>query len=127
VAETGRLSLNQLLQRSKIDWHGVRLNQPDWSEHSHAIALTLQSLHARVLFHGMFNAYWEPLTFELPPVPGDSRERWRRCIDTSLASPDDISLLAQAPVVAQTTYVVQPRSVVLLVLPLQSAAPRDSK
>ena len=23
---------------------------------------------ARFLFHGMFNAYWEPLTFELPPV-----------------------------------------------------------
>jgi glycogen operon protein len=122
VAETGKLSLNQLLQRAKIDWHGVRLNQPDWSEHSHAIALTLQSLHARVQFHGMFNAYWEPLTFELPPVPGDGRERWRRCIDTSLPSPDDISPLVQAPSVAQATYVVQPRTVVLLVLPLQAAA-----
>jgi glycogen operon protein len=127
VSEKGKLSLNQLLQRAKIDWHGVRLNQPDWSEHSHALALTLQSLHARVLFHGMFNAYWEPLTFELPPVPADSRERWRRCIDTSLASPDDIYPLAQAPILAQTTYVVQPRTVVLLVLALPLAAPGASQ
>jgi glycogen operon protein len=122
VAEKGKLSLNQLLHRAKIEWHGVALNRPDWSEHSHSLAFTLQSLHARFLLHGMLNAYWEPLSFELPPSAGESRQHWRRCVDTALASPDDFSPWDKAPLVEQTTYLVQPRSVVVLVLPLQAGA-----
>jgi glycogen operon protein len=68
----------------------------------------------------MLNAYWEPLAFELPPVPGEGRALWRRCVDTALQSPDDFRTLAQAPFVEQGTYPVQPRSVVVLILPLQS-------
>ena len=30
--ETSALSLNQLLRRAEIDWHGVRLGRPDWSD-----------------------------------------------------------------------------------------------
>jgi glycogen operon protein len=119
VANVDRLSLNQLLARATIEWHGVALHRPDWGEHSHSLAFTLRSLQARYLLHGMLNAYWEPLTFELPPVPGDSRERWRRCLDTALASPDDISRWEQADPVTQPAYAVQPRSVVFLVLGLQ--------
>ena len=66
----------------------------------------------------MLNAYWEPLTFELPAVPADSQQTWRRCIDTALPSPDDIRLWEAAPAVEQPTYVVQARSVVLLALAL---------
>ncbi|HVO22209.1 MAG TPA: glycogen debranching protein GlgX [Candidatus Margulisiibacteriota bacterium] len=121
VAEEGTLSLNQLLQRAKVDWQGVALNRPDWSEHSHSLALTLRSLGGRFLIHGMFNAYWEPLTFELPPVPAEAQQPWRRCMDTALASPDDIYPWNVAPVVTQATYTVQPRSVVLLALPLRTA------
>ena len=69
VTERGRLSLNQLLQRSKIDWHGVRLNDPDWSEQSHILAFTLRSLQARFLLHGMFNAHWEPSDVRTAPRP----------------------------------------------------------
>lgn len=90
VAEEGNPSLNQLLQRAEIKWHGVALNRPDWSEYSHALAFTLRSLRARFLLHAMLNAYWEPLTFELPPISTESRQCWRRCVDTALASPDDI-------------------------------------
>ena len=122
VAAEGKPSLNQLLQRAKIEWHGVALNRPDWSERSHSLALTLRSLRARFLLHGMLNAYWEPLTFEIPPVPAVSRQHWRRCIDTALASPDDIYPWEQAPLVAQATYVAQPRSLVLLALALQGDA-----
>ena len=121
VAEEGKLSLNQLLQRARIQWHGVALNHPDWSEHSHTLAYTLRSLRARFLIHGMLNAYWKPLTFELPPVPPESQQPWRRCIDTALASPDDFHGWEKAPSVTQTTYVVQPRSLVFLVLPLHAA------
>ena len=68
VVEGAGLSLNQLLRRARIDWHGVRLGRPDWSDHSHSLAFTMESLRARFLLHGIFNAYWEPLTFELPAV-----------------------------------------------------------
>jgi glycogen operon protein len=127
TAEEGNLSLNQVLQRAKIEWHGVVLNRPDWSEHSHSLAFTLRTLRASFLLHGMLNAYWKPLTFELPPIPTESRQRWRRCIDTALESPDDIYPWSEAPLVAQTTYVVQPRSVVLLALALQGSRRRHSK
>ncbi|HEX7778560.1 MAG TPA: glycogen debranching protein GlgX [Vicinamibacterales bacterium] len=108
------LSLKQLLDRAAIRWHGIRLDQPDWGEHSHSLAFTLRSLHARFLLHGMFNAYWEPLTFELPTA-GKDGQQWRRCIDTALASPDDIQLWDTAPNVSGATYTVQSRSVVFLV------------
>jgi glycogen operon protein len=127
VAEEGKLCLNQLLQRTNIEWHGVALNRADWSEQSHVLAFTLRTLRARFLLHGIFNAFWEPLKFELPPVPAESREGWRRCIDTSLASPDDIYPWDQAPPVDGNTYIVQPRSTVLLALALQAAPEKISK
>ncbi len=117
LAEMAALSLNQLLRRARIEWHGVALQRPDWSVHSHSLALTLQSLHARFLLHGMLNAYWERLTFELPPVPPE--QAWRRWIDTALDSPDDICPWECAPAVTQATYDVQPRSVVFLIRALK--------
>jgi glycogen operon protein len=121
VAVGTGLTLNQLLRRARIQWHGVALDRPDWGEQSHSLAFTIQSLRGRFLLHGMLNAYWEPLTFELPPPPEGGREPWRRCMDTALASPEDIHLWDQAPTVVDATYVVQPRSVAVLALALQGA------
>jgi glycogen operon protein len=121
VVTTGiKRSLNQLLQQARIEWHGLAPHSPDWSEHSHSLAFTVHSLRARFLLHGMLNAYWEPLTFELPSVPDESQQRWRRCVDTALVSPEDFYPWEKAPSLAETTYLVQPRSVVFLVLPLQA-------
>jgi isoamylase len=113
LVDGSKLSLNQLLQRARIHWSGVVLQRPDVSEHSRSLAVTLESLGGRFLLHGMFNAYWEPLVFELPPPPV-AGQHWRRCIDTALPSPNDIWLWDQAPVVAAPAYRVEPRSVVLL-------------
>jgi glycogen operon protein len=77
VVEGVRLSLNQLLRRAGITWHGVMLRRPDWSDNSHSLAFTLQSLRGRFLLHGMLNAYWEELTFELPPVAPELQQAWR--------------------------------------------------
>jgi glycogen operon protein len=118
VVEGSAISLDELLTRAGIEWHGVRLNQPDWGDRSHSLAFTLRTLHSRFLLHAMLNAYWEPLTFELPPVPGEGDERWRRWIDTALASPADICSWDDAPVVAQASYEVQPRSMACLALTL---------
>jgi glycogen operon protein len=106
------LSLNQLLRQAEIRWQGVRLNQPDWSDESHSLAAAVESLRGRFLLHLMLNAYWEPLEFELPSPESPG---WRRLVDTALDPPHDISEVQAAPVVAGSTYRVQPRSVVLLV------------
>jgi glycogen operon protein len=113
------LSLNQLLQIAQIDWHGIRLNQPDWSDHSHSLAFTVQGRD--VLFHIIFNAYRQALEFELPPAAVDPEADWRRIIDTYLESPKDICNMLAAPPVGRQTYLVQPHSVVLLARDLQQS------
>jgi isoamylase len=114
VVEGAALSLNQLLRQARIDWQGVMLGHPDWRDNSHSLAFSLESLRARFRFHVILNAYWEPLTFELPAVPVEPSRAWRRCIDTALASPDDINPWNAAQAVEKTAYPAQPRSVVLL-------------
>src|SRR5262249_11665973 len=61
--------------------------------------------------HLILNAYWEPLEFELPPTAGGP---WRRWIDTSLPSPEDIVEWPTAPPVAGSPYRARPRSGVIL-------------
>jgi len=107
------MSLNQLLQKRLVNWHGVKLNQPDWSNHSHSIAFTIESLSKDVMWHYMVNAYHEALEFELPQVKDASH--WKRWIDTSLASPDDICYQSDASITASGKYLVQPRSTVVLI------------
>jgi len=108
-----RLSLNQLLRRARIDWHGVELGHPDWSEDSHAIAVTLTSLRGNLRLHVMFNAYREPLDFALPEADG-SHHGWRRMIDTSLQAPEDIRDLREAAAVGGSRYLVESHSIVAL-------------
>jgi glycogen operon protein len=115
------LSLHQLLRGARVSWHGIELERPDWSARSRALAFTLRSRHARVLFHAMFNTGCQPLEFQLPPLRPRSEFAWRRCLDTALAPPDDIQPWTEAPAVGDQRYLVQPRSVVLLALELRRA------
>jgi glycogen operon protein len=121
LAERSSVTLNQFLNRAGIVWHGVALDRPDWSEHSHSLALTLRTVGGHFL-HAMFNAYWEPLQFELPAVPADGPHEWRRCIDTARPAGDDIQPWDTAPPAAGGSYVVQPRSIVVLGLKLAESA-----
>jgi len=125
VDETTSLTLNQLLQWARIEWHGVTLGRPDWSEDSHSLAFTARTPHWSFALHAMFNAFWEPLTFELPPLDADAPEPWRRCLDTALPSPDDIMPAAKAPAVPGSTYSVQSRSIVVLASRLPKSRPKD--
>lgn len=106
------MTLNELLRRQPVHWHGVKLNAPDWSYQSHALAATVALLGYRFLLHLIINAYWEPLDFEIPALEG--QQSWRRCVDTDLDSPDDIRSWAEAPSVQGSTFRVQSRSVVIL-------------
>jgi glycogen operon protein len=112
--ERHRVSLDQLIRRAGIAWHGVRVDEPDWGDSSHSVAFTTKHAGEGPLFHVILNAYWGPLEFELPPVPGADHRLWRRWIDTFRESPDDIVDWDRSPVVAGDRYRAGPRSVIVL-------------
>ncbi|EMI55613.1 isoamylase [Rhodopirellula sallentina SM41] len=109
--ENQRVSLVDMLREAQKAWHGVKLNEPDWGEDSHAVAFGGMLKRQGLIFHLILNAYWEPLQFELP---NSNNNPWRRWIDTSLDSPEDISPWNEAPEWNQQSYRVADRSVVML-------------
>jgi glycogen operon protein len=113
--ERQRVSLTTLLEQATKAWHGVKLLQPDWSDHSHSLALGAELRGEGLSVHLIFNSYWESLDFELPK-PGP-RGPWRRWIDTALDAPLDIVPWQAAPPVIGDTYRAEARSVVMLVQP----------
>jgi glycogen operon protein len=110
-ARTGTETLLDLLHTAEVQFHGINLGQPDESYSSHSLAVTFQSTSDTHLYL-MINAYWEPLTFQLPPVNG---RKWRLWLDTNNPSPKDICAWEEAAPTAATTYQVAERSVVMLV------------
>jgi isoamylase len=106
------VTLNELLRRQPFQWHGIKLNSPDWGDQSHSLAATVPLLGYQLLLHLMINAYWESLEFEIPPLA--EQERWRRCIDTYRDPPNDICGWADAQIVQGSTCLAQPRSLVIL-------------
>jgi glycogen operon protein len=117
--EHKRTTLNQLIQEANKSWHGVRLDQPDWGDTSHSIAFSIELRPEKTLIHMIFNAYSQPLDFELPRECHGRRISWRRWIDTFLDSPHDIVDWQDAPAAQGPTYHVEPRSVVVLFAPLE--------
>ena len=105
------VTLGELLSTARIEWHGVRLGEPDRSEDSRSLAVAIRGRAAALYI--IANAYWEPLEFELPPVD-DGSTPWRRILDTTLPSPDDIVEGHDAPVVEGVGYRAGPRSVIVL-------------
>ena len=118
------VTLQQLLATARIDWHGVALDRPDRSEGSRSLAVTISG--RSVALHIIANAYWEPLDFALPaPDPSlVDAVTWRRVLDTTLQSPDDIRFGEAAPAVETSSYRVGPRSVVILAA--QPAVPQET-
>ena len=112
--ERQRVSLSQLLREVNLVWHGIKLNQPDWSENSHSIAFTVEIREERLLFHVILNAYWQPLDFELPRLDRPRENQWRCWIDTGLDSPHDIVEWETAEPVPGYVYGAAARSVVVL-------------
>ncbi len=107
-----RISIRTLLDAANKAWHGVKLNEPDWSDNSHSVALEAEVERQSLRIYLILNAYWEPLRFELPKLPADPP--WRRWIDTARESPDDIVDWKEAPPYSDGSYLVQARSAVML-------------
>ena len=112
--ERQRTSLTRFIGQANKAWHGVKLGQPDWSPHSHSVALSAELRKDRILFYMILNAYWEPIHFELPPLSNGSDNSWRRWIDTALDSPLDIVPWQTAPSIPGYTYRAEAHSVVVL-------------
>jgi glycogen operon protein len=110
--ERQRISLNRLLRRTNLTWHGVKVGQPDWRTTSHSIALTVEMPDEGVTVHLIANAYWEALDFELPQIdrPGIS---WRCWINTALDSPQDIVHWEAALPAPSSAVRAEPRSVIV--------------
>jgi len=123
--ERQRRSLNQLLRGASKAWHGVKLHQPDWNQQSHSLAISAEVPEENLSFHLIFNSYWESLEFELPAERPAAGHPWRRWIDTSLESPDDIQDWPSAPVVPGRTYRAAPRSVVVLIAAAEGSSSHD--
>jgi len=93
-----------------VTFHGVKQVQPDWGYSSHSLAVHFHGVSADVGVYIIANAFWEPLTFELPP-----NIAWRRVVDTALPSPNDLVEEEDAEVLLEPRYTAAPRSVVILV------------
>jgi glycogen operon protein len=108
--EGQRVCLTHLLRGANLAWHGVKLSHPDWGESSHSVVFTVEIRREKMLFHSIFNAYWEALDFELPRLENP----WRRWIDTARDSPHDIVPWETAESVPAYSYRAEARSVVML-------------
>ncbi len=94
-----------------ITWHGVELNQPDWSKNSHSIAFTLSHPQANETIFVMVNAYWEMLKFQLPEL---KNQKWYTVIDTSVKAPHDFCKPGTGKEVNRKVVKVKDRSIMLL-------------
>lgn len=109
--ENQGLALSVLISKAKKAWHGTKLNQPDWSDHSKSIAFEAIVQRDRLQLMLILNAYHEPLEFELPtPQVG----RWKRWFDTSLTTPMDIVPWEQAEEIGGSIYRIADRAVAML-------------
>ncbi|HEX7362595.1 MAG TPA: isoamylase, partial [Bryobacteraceae bacterium] len=97
--------------RDDVHWYGVG-RDVDLSGTSHAFAFCLQgSSVGDKDIYVLFNAYWEPLEFEIQEGDG-----WIRIADTFLESPNDFTEAPEpATVFVGGFYTAQPRSVVIFV------------
>ena len=100
----------------KITWHGVQPVEPDFSGTSRFLAWCLEAFQTDqrtdVPIYVASNAFWEPLTVELPKADG---RHWYRIVDTSLPQGQDIVSEECAFFLPEPSYLVRPRSTIVLV------------
>ena len=112
------LRRRRFFRENEVIWHGVEPFAPTFAHHVKTVALALNGRMTgrepdRDIYMA-FNAWRDAVKFTIPPSPGGAR--WRRAIDTALASPLDIVGLDEGPVVtAGAEYSVAPYSLIVLI------------
>jgi isoamylase len=96
-----------------VAWHGARLNEPLWNDsQARFIAVTIAGLSQdEEDLHLILNMSDQPLEAQLPPISG---RRWHLALDTAQDAPADILGRQRQVPQTESSYRVQPRSVVLL-------------
>ena len=97
--------------RNDVRWHGTG-PQPDLGEGSRSLAYFLDgSSQNDVDLYVMINAWWDDLAFSIQERPSTA---WRRVLDTSRPSPQDICEPGSELSMSSDQYLVRGRSVVVL-------------
>ncbi len=92
--------------------HGIKLNEPDFSPNSHSIAIELNNAALHEHAYAVFNAYWQPLNFQLPPLT--EPESFHKILDTNLSFVVAIEALKDLKPVREKTLIVPERSIIVL-------------
>ena len=108
-----RLQRDGQVARVTFDRPAAR-NAMTWRMYEQLGAICGELKNEGVLAHIIFNAYWEPLDFELPVLEQGSRP-WFRWIDTALDPPLEICDWNAEEPVLDSIYHVGARSVVVLI------------
>ena len=110
--------LSKALRDWRLQWHGVKPFQPDWSDQSHSIGMLVYSAAYGLYAYVFVNAWWEDLTAELPPSPAGVRNPWFRIIDTSRSSdPEPEHLFGDHRFHAGDIFRAPSRTVMLFISP----------
>lgn len=82
------LRLRQFMSWRDVQWHGHRIDHPDWSSSSRFLAFTLKNpKDGRASIYVAFNASSNSYEVQIPSVP--EGRMWLRIVDTNLPSPND--------------------------------------
>ena len=91
-----------------IQWHGIKVNKPDWSDWSHTLGFSINKKDEGSAMWLGLNAYKETMLFELPtPI-----SPWKKYIDTSLLKNKNVS---RKPLANQSNVLIESNSLVLMV------------
>lgn len=100
--------------RDDVRWHGVG-PEPDLSADSHSLAYCLHGASRQDDdLYVMINGWWHPLEFEFQ---GERPRQWGRVVDTSLASPHDITETGRSEPMDTPRYVLAGRSIAVFIRP----------
>ena len=91
-----------------VQWHGVKINQPDWSSWSHTISYSINKANKGAALWIGLNAYNQSIIFELPkPI-----SKWKKLIDTSNIENSCLSSSEDLP--NQKKLSIESRSLVII-------------
>lgn len=105
------LASSEDIEEPHIKWHGIKLNEPDWSAGSQSLAFTLIHPEADEIIHVMVNAFHKELSFQLPPL---IEKHWYKMIDTAATAPNDFIKVGEGVTIERTSLKVRDRSIIVL-------------
>ena len=91
-----------------IQWHGIKVNKPDWGDWSHTLGYSINKKDQGSTIWIGFNAYKEGMVFDLPkPI-----SPWKKYIDTSILKNKTVP---KKPLTNQSNIRIESNSLVLLI------------